>query len=61
MMDNIFDDLLDNGLIVYLYDILLYTESMDKQIPLVQEVLSWLDKANLGVNMKKSIFHIEKV
>ena len=40
MMDNIFDDLLDNGLIVYLYDILLYTESMDKHIPLVQEVLS---------------------
>ena len=61
MMDNIFHDLLDNGVIVYLDDILIYTETVDKHIPLVQEVLSQLDKASLGVNLKKSSFHIRKV
>ena len=40
MMNNIFHDLLDNGVIVYLDDILIYTENVDKHIPLVQEVLS---------------------
>ena len=47
IMDNIFHDLLDNGVIVYLDDILIYTETVDKHIPLVQEVLSRLDKASL--------------
>ena len=60
-MDNIFHDLLDNGVIVYLDDLLIYTENVDKHIPLVQEVLSRLDKASLGVNLKKSSFHIRKV
>ena len=40
MMDNIFHDLLDNGVIVYLDDILIYTDNVDNHIPLVQEVLS---------------------
>ena len=35
MMDNIFHDLLDNGVIVYLDNILIYTENVDKHIPLV--------------------------
>ena len=61
MMDNIFHDLLDNEVIMYLYNILVYTQSVDKYIPLVEEVLSQLDKANLGVNRKQSSFHIEKV
>ena len=47
MMDNICHDLLDNGVIVYLDNILIYTENVDKYISLVQEVLSQLDKANL--------------
>ena len=60
-MDNFFHDLLDNGVIVYLDDIVIYTENVDKHIPLVQEVLSRLDKDSLGVNLKKSSFHIRKV
>ena len=61
MMDNIFHNMLDNGVIVYLYDILIYTKSEKEHIPLVQEVLSQLDKVGLGVNLKKSSFHIRKV
>ena len=61
MMDNIFHDLLDNGVIVYLNDISIYTKNVDKHIPLVQEVLMRLDKASLRVNLKKSSFHIRNV
>ena len=61
MMDSIFHDLLDNGVIVYLDDILVYSDHIDNHIPLVQEVLSRLDKAGLGVNLKKSSFHLTKV
>ena len=61
MIDNIFHYLLDNGVIVYLNDILIYTENVNKHIPLVQKVLSRLDKASLGVNLKKSSFYIRKV
>ena len=47
MMDNIFYYLLENGVIVYLDDILIYTENVDKHKPLVWKVLSRLDKVNL--------------
>ena len=60
-MDNIFHDLIDNWVMMYLKNILIYTESVDKHIPLAQEELFRLDKANLGVNLKKSSFPIEKV
>ena len=61
MMDSIFYDLLDNRVIIYLDDILIYTMYEQHHVLLVQEVLSRLDKAGLGVNLKKSSFHIEKV
>ena len=35
MIDNIFHDLLDNPVIVYLYDILIYAENVHKHVPLV--------------------------
>ena len=60
MMDNILHDRLDYGVILYLDDILIYNENVDKHIPLGQEVLSRFDKASLGVNLKKSSFHISK-
>ena len=61
MMDGIFHDLLDNGVIVYLDDILIYSDNVEEHTLLVQEVLSRLDKAGLGVNLKKSSFHLGKI
>ena len=61
MMDNMLHDLLDDGVIVYIDDILIYSEDEKTHVKLVQEVLSRLDKAGLGVNLKKSSFHIKKV
>ena len=40
---------------------IIHIHNVDKHIPLVLEVLSWLDKASLRVNLKKSSFHIRKV
>ena len=61
IMDSIFHDLLDNGVIVYLDDILIYSDNVEEHTLLVQEVLSRLDKAGLGVNLKKSSFHLGKI
>ena len=61
MMDNILHDLLDDRVIVYIDDILIYSEDEKIHDTLVQEVPSSLDKAGLGVNLKKSFFHITKV
>ena len=61
MMGNILHDLLDDGVIVYIDDILIYSDDEKTHVKLVQEVLSRLDKAGLGVNLRKSSFHIKKV
>ena len=60
-MNNILHDLLDDGVIVYIDDILIYSDDEKTHVKLVQEVLSRLDKAGLGVNLRKSSFHIKKV
>ena len=61
MMDNILHDLLDDRVIVNIDDILIYSDDEKTHVKLVQEVLSRLDKAGLGVNLRKSSFHIKKV
>ena len=61
MMDNILHDLLDDGVMVYIDDILIYSDNEKNHVKLVQQVLSRLDKARLAVNLRKSSFHIEKV
>lgn len=54
MMDGIFHDMLDEGVVVYLDDILIYAENMTDHEGLVKEVLKRLDKAGLSMNTKKS-------
>ena len=61
IINNIFHDLWDNEVIMYLNDILIYTDDIDKYILLVQEVLSQLNKAHLRMTLKKSFFYIQKV
>lgn len=47
IMNDIFIDLFDNGVIVYLNYLLIYTENIAKHVPYVQEVLSQLNKPDL--------------
>ena len=61
MMDEIFHDMLDDGVVIYLDDILIYAENMQQHERLVKEVLKRLDKAGLSINAKKSHWHKTEV
>ena len=61
MMDDLFYDMLDEGVVIYLDDILIYAENMAEHQRLVKEVLKRLDKAGLSINAKKSQWHSSKV
>jgi len=62
MMNKIQREFLDHhGLVVYLDDILIYSENMDDHIKQVQKVLDRLEQHDLAVLLKKSLFHQEEV
>ena len=49
-MDDLFHDILDKGVVIYLDDVLIYVENMAEHQQLVKEVLKRLDKASLSIN-----------
>jgi len=61
MMKKILRELLDHRVVVYLDDILIYSENMDAHIKLVQKVLSRLKQYDLAVSLKKWVFHQDEV
>ena len=61
MMNKILRAFVDHGLVVYIDDILIYSENMDDQIKLVLKVLHRLEQPDLAVSLKKSVFHQEEV
>jgi len=52
---------LDHRVVVYLDDILIYSENIDYDIKLVQKVLDPLEQHDLAVWFQKSVFHQEEV
>jgi len=61
MMNKILREFLDHRVVVYLDDILIYSENMDDHVKLVQRVLDRLEQHDLAVSLKKSVFHQEEV
>jgi len=61
MMNKILRAFLDNGVVVYLDHILIYSANMDDDIKLVQKVLDLLKQHDLAVLLKKSVFHQDEV
>ena len=61
MMDSIFHDLLDNGVVVFIDDILIYAQTLEEHELLLAEVLKRLRKAHLYVNPKKCNIAVEEV
>ena len=60
-MNDIFVDLLDLRVIVYLDDILIYSETLEEHCKLMKEVLQCLWKNRLYANAKKCTFHTDTV
>jgi hypothetical protein len=61
MMNTILRPLLDQGVVVYLDDILIYTKTMEEHRKLVSQVFSILQKEGLAVAAHKSFFHVREV
>ena len=61
LMNDIFRDLLDHVVIIYLDDILIFSDTYDEHVKQVSEVLSRLRKNNLYASLKKCDFHKEEV
>jgi len=61
MMNKILREFLDHRVVVYLDDILIYSENIDDNIKLVQKVLERLEQHDLAVSLKKLVFHQEEV
>ena len=60
-MNDIFSDLLDVCVIIYLDDILIYSNNMSKHHQHVKEVLKYLHKTGLYAKAKKCEFYSESV
>jgi len=60
-MNNVFSDLLDVCVVVYLDDILIYSDDITQHRKHVKEVLKRLQKAGLYVKAEKCEFHLDSV
>jgi len=61
MINDIFRDMLDVGVIAYMDDIINYAETVEGLGALVRPVIERLRKAHLCVSIKKSSFHQQEV
>jgi len=60
-MNNIFSNLLDVCVMIYLNNILIYSNNMSKHYQHVKEALKCLHKASLNIKAEKRKFHSESV
>ena len=61
MMNKVLREFLDHGVVVYMDDILIYSENYEKHIELVKKVLARLEEHRLAISLKKSAFHLPSV
>ena len=60
-MNDVFSDLLDMCIVVYLYDILIYPDDITQHWNHIKEVLKWLHKSGLYAKTEKCEFHSDSV
>jgi hypothetical protein len=58
LINNIFRKYLDDFMIVYLDDILIYSKTKEKHIKHVTAVLKALKKVDIKINSAKNVFHV---
>ena len=52
-MNNLFSDLLDQGVVVFLDDVLIYSDSLESYVKLLEQVFSRLRKFQFYCKLKK--------
>jgi len=60
-LNNILSEKIDRGVVVYIDDILIYTQTEEEHIELMRWVLKKLSENGLCINMNKCIFHVPEV
>src|SRR5436853_304224 len=58
MMNEVLREFLDQGVVVYLDDVLIYSKTMKEHVQLVRKILHKLAQHNLAVAGHKSVFHV---
>ena len=61
MMNEVLREFLDQGVVVYLDDILIYSKTMEEHVQLVRKILHKLAQHNLAVAGHKSVFHVPEM
>jgi hypothetical protein len=61
LMNDIFWDLLDVHVIIYLDDILIFSKSKEEHPAHVKEVLRRLEENKLYCNVDKCMFHVQEI
>jgi hypothetical protein len=61
MMNHIFRDMLDQGVIAYIDDVLIYAETEEEHDELVKEVLKRLEENRLVISPEKCVWASNKV
>ena len=61
MMNEIFKDMINHGVVIYLDDILIYSRSEEDDIALTKEVLECLQEHQLALSPEKCGWHMSKV
>jgi len=60
-MNHVLSDLIDKGVVIYIDNILIYTETEEEHTKLVTKVLELLRDAGLCISLDKSVFHAQRV
>jgi len=61
LMNHIFSDMLDLGLIAYMDDILMYATTRDEHDRIVRKTLKWLQQHGLAVAADKCVWRAKEV
>jgi len=59
MMNEILREFLDQGVVVYIDDIPIYSEIVEEHILLVRKVLQPLREYRMAISLGKSVFHVK--
>jgi len=61
MINDVFRDMLDVGVMAYMDDSLIYSETLEEHVAMVTKVMDRRRKAGLCLSIKRSTFHAREV